>query len=68
MTHHTYSPGRGSSPTIWREKKVSEQEFRHLITTIKLALIPKLTITTMEMFSSLDEFWATSEPKSGGAS
>jgi hypothetical protein len=27
-----------------------------------------LTVATMEMFSSLHDFWATSELKSGGAS
>jgi hypothetical protein len=28
----------------------------------------KLTVAMMEVFLSLNEFWATSEPKSGGAS
>jgi len=27
-----------------------------------------LTVPMMEMFSSLNEFWATIKPKSGGAS
>ena len=36
--------------------------------TIKLALMLTISVPTMAMFLLLDEFWATSEPKSDGAS
>ena len=69
----TIPPSKTHLGQFGGEKKVqNEQEFRrphiNISTIIQLALIPKLTNPTMEMFSSLDEFWATSEPKSGGAS
>jgi hypothetical protein len=63
--HH--SPGLISN-YLAGKKKSQNKNFDDHTRTILLALIPKLTIATMEMFSSFDEFWATSKPKSGGAS
>ena len=51
-----------------RKKSLQNKNFDDHITTMYLALMPRLTVTTMEVFLSLAEFWATSEPKSGGAS
>jgi len=50
-----------------REKSI-EQEFRRPNQNHLTALIPKLTVETMKMFSSLNEFWTFSGLKSGGAS
>jgi hypothetical protein len=50
------------------KKKYPNKNFDNHITTIYLALIPKLTVATMVMFLSFNEIPTFSGPKSGGAS
>jgi hypothetical protein len=64
--HNITTTTTGSSPAFQAEKKSQNKNFNDHVRTI-FTLMPKLT-ATMVMFVSLDEFWATSEPKSGGAS
>jgi hypothetical protein len=64
-THHP--PGLISGFSGGKKKSQNKNFDDHII-TIYLALTSTSSVLTMEMFSLLDEFWATSEPKSGGAS
>jgi hypothetical protein len=61
------TPPPGST-TLRGKNKSQNKNFDNHITTIYLALIPKLTIATMVMFISLNKFPTFSRPKSGGAS
>ena len=49
-------------------KKSQNKNFNNPIRTIEVALIMKLTVATMEMFSSLENSRTLCEPKSVGAS
>ena len=64
---HHHFPGLISGFSGGKQKS-QKKNFDDYFTTIQLALSPKLTVATMEMFLSLDEFPTFSGPKSGGAS